>query len=61
MIQIGEIIVLLGLGFLVYAVFLINFIAGLFATGIVLILIGMFVVMVGMRIPIGKSKRGGKT
>lgn len=61
MIQIGEIIVLLGLGFLVYAVFLINFIAGLFATGIVLILIGMFVVMVGMRLPIRKSKRGGKT
>lgn len=61
MIQIGEIIVLLGLGFLVYAVFLINFIAGLFAMGIVLILIGMLVVMVGMRIPIGKSKRGGKT
>ena len=61
MIQIGEIIVLLGLGFLVYAVFLINFIAGIFAAGVVLILIGVFVVMVGMRLPIGKSKRGGKT
>ena len=61
MIQIGEIMVLLGLGFLVYAVFLINFIAGLFATGIVLILVGAFVVMVGVRLPIGKPKRGGKT
>jgi len=61
MIQTGEIIVLLGLGFLVYAVFLINFIAGLFAMGIVLILIGVFIVMVGMRLPMGKSKRGGKT
>lgn len=61
MIQIGEILGLLGLGFIVYAVFLINFIAGIFATGIVLILIGVFIVMVGMRLAVGEPKRSGKT
>ena len=49
MIQIGELIVLLGLSVFTYAVFLLNFIAGIFTTGVIIITVGVFVTYVGLR------------
>ena len=49
MIQIGELIVLLGLSVFTYAVFLLNFIACIFTTGVIIITVGVFVTYVGLR------------